>query len=55
MIIADITRKPVPTIGMHNKVASMFFIANKKKVLIIDDDPSLQRLLHVRLEACTAH
>jgi len=28
----------------------MFFIANKKKVLIIDDDPSLQRLLHARLE-----
>ncbi len=28
----------------------MFFVANKKKILIIDDDPSLQRLLHVCLE-----
>jgi len=27
----------------------MFFIAKKKKVLIIDDDPSLQRLLHAHL------
>ncbi|MCF6336783.1 MAG: response regulator [Gammaproteobacteria bacterium] len=28
----------------------MFFIANKKKVLIIDDNPSPQRLLHIRLK-----
>ncbi len=28
----------------------MFFIANKKKVLIIDNDPSLQRRLHAHLE-----
>jgi len=28
----------------------MFFSTNKKKVLIIDDDPSLQRLLRTRLE-----
>jgi len=28
----------------------MFFSDSKKTVLVIDDDPSLQRLLHVRLE-----
>jgi len=28
----------------------MFFIANKQKMLIIGDDPSLQRLLHARRE-----
>jgi len=28
----------------------VFFSSRKKKVLIIDDDPSLQRLLHVRLK-----
>jgi len=49
MIIADIIQNLFQLL-VCQKGTFMLFITNKKKVPIIDDNPSLQRLPHVRLK-----